>query len=140
MDVQVNRIVSTGVLSGQIEKSLKAIPLTSISEPKVAAPRIDFQSMTVGEYIDTLNYLCQSGQITHEDALDIYITCIPPTTPCATNAEHLSLPMHISYDRMRDEMAELTSGGRLEERDRHQRVLDLLIRLDGETRGINITA
>ncbi|WP_413624326.1 hypothetical protein [Luteibacter sp. Lutesp34] len=96
--------------------------------------------MTVGEYIDTLNHLCESGQITHEEALDIYITCIPPTAPCATNAEHLSLPMCISYDRMRDEIAELTSGGRLEERDRHQRVLDLLTRMDGKAHGIDTRA
>jgi len=124
-----------------MEKSPPVAPLVSVAEPKfVTAPKIDFQSMTVGEFIEVLNYLCQSGEITHEEALDIYITCIPPTAPCATHAEHLSLPMRISYDRMRDEIAELASGGRLQEQERHQRVLDLLIHLDDKTRGIDTTA
>ncbi|NID05181.1 hypothetical protein HBF26_09805 [Luteibacter jiangsuensis] len=140
MDIQANRTVTVRVPPGTA-KNPPAATLVSVAEPKVdAAPKIDFQHMTVGEYIDTLNHLCQSGQITHEEALDIYITCIPPTAPCATNAEHLRLPMRISYDRMRDEIAELASGGRLEERDRHQRVLDLLVRLDGTPRGIDIRA
>lgn len=102
--------------------------------------KIDFQNMTVGQYIDTLNYLRRSGQITDDEALDIYITCIPPTTPCATQEEHLAMPMRISYERLRSEMVELAASGKFEERDRHQRVLDLLMRLDGSPRSVYATA
>lgn len=138
MDIQVTRPVTTRISQ---DNGLRAEPLASAVAPNVGATsRIDFESMTAGEYIDTLNYLCQSGQITHEEALDIYVTCIPPTTPSDTEAEHLRMPMRISYDRLRDEIVELTSGGRFENRDRHQRVLDLLIRLDGTPRGVDTTA
>lgn len=48
--------------------------------------------------------------------------------------------MRISYERLRGEVVELASAGRLEDRDRHQRVLDLLIRLDGTSRGVDTIA
>lgn len=141
MDIQPNIAKTARLASQDHGHDARTLPSMKNTERKVCAvERIDFQNMTVGQYIDTLNYLCRSGQITDDEALDIYIACIPPTTPCATQEEHLAMPMKISYERLRAEMVELASSGKFEERDRHQRVLDLLMRLDGRRLGVYATA
>ena len=101
--------------------------------------RIDFQKMTVGEFQDTLSVLIRSGQITADEATDLSMT-FPGPIGVGSYEETRAMPAKISYDWLKEVIGFTRPAGRIEEADRHQRVLDFMMSMDGKAIALDLKA
>lgn len=101
--------------------------------------RLDFEKMTVGEFHDTLSVLIKSGQMTADQATDLTLT-FPGPIGGGSYEETRAMPAGISYDWLKEVIAFTRPAGRIEEADRHQRVLDMMMGLDGKVFGLDLKA
>ena len=105
-------------------------------EDAAAIRRFNFQEMSVGEFFDALTEMERSGRITPDEVMDLIATFPPPTVAHASNEDIRAMPAGISFAHLKQVVAFSKPAGRVEEADRHQRVLDLMLRLEGEGRGV----
>lgn len=115
-----------------------------ISEPQnlndtQSVKKLDFQKMTVGEFYDTLSVLIKSGKISADEATDLSLT-FPGPIGIGSYEETRAMPARISYDWLKEVIAFTRPVGRIEEADRHQRVLDIMMGLDGKAIGLDLKA
>lgn len=101
--------------------------------------KIDFQTMTVGEFYDTLSVLIKSGKISADEATDLSLT-FPGPIGVGSCEETRAMPAKISYDWLKEVIGFTKPAGRIEEADRHQRVLDIMMGLDGKAIGLDLKA
>lgn len=99
--------------------------------------RLDFQKMTVGEFHDTLSVLIKSGQMTADQATDLTLT-FPGPIGVDSYEETRAMPAGICYDWLKEVIAFTRPAGRIEEADRHQRVLDIMMGLEGTAIGVDL--
>jgi hypothetical protein len=97
----------------------------------------NFELMSVGEFFDALAEMERSGRITPDEVMDLIATFPPPTVAHASNEDIRAMPAGISFAHLKEVVAFSKPAGRVEEADRHQRVLDLMLRLEGEGRGVD---
>lgn len=102
------------------------------STPPAAAlvKRFDFERMTLGEFSDAVSELIKSGQISADEATDLEVT-FPFPFGMSSEEEWRAMPANISYDWLTEVIGFTRPSGRHEEADRHERVFNLLKRLDG---------
>lgn len=113
-----------------------------ISEPQnlndtESIKKLDFQKMTVGECYDTLSVLIKSGKISADEATDLSLT-FPGPIGVGSYEETRAMPARISYDWLKEVIAFTRPAGRIEEADRHQRVLDIMMGLEGTAVGVDL--
>lgn len=97
----------------------------------------DFQTMTVGEFYDTLSVLIKSGKISADEATDLSLT-FPGPIGVGSYEETRAMPARISYDGLKEVIAFTRPAGRIEEADRHQRVLNIMMGLEGTAVGVDL--
>jgi hypothetical protein len=103
--------------------------------------RFEFERMTIGEFSDAINTLYSSGRISTEEFREIGRSCLDPIPPMGTSHEdYLAMPMSIAYDRFQEIISSADMEGRLEERDRYQRVSKLLQRFEGTPQTLDVSA
>jgi hypothetical protein len=99
--------------------------------------KIDFQKMTVGEFYDTLSVLIKSGKLSADEVTDLTLT-FPGPIGFGSYEETRAMPAKISYEWLKEVIAFTRPAGRIEEADRHQRVLDIMMGLDGTAIGVDL--
>lgn len=93
--------------------------------------------MTVGEFYDTLSVLIKSGKLSADEVTDLTLT-FPGPIGFGSYEETRAMPAKISYEWLKEVIAFTRPAGRIEEADRHQRVLDIMMGLDGTAIGVDL--
>lgn len=129
----------TPLMKAEPRFTQNAAPTSSPKDMNGTDPvkKIDFQRMTVGEFYDTLSVLIKSGKMSADEATDLTLT-FPGPIGVGSYEETRAMPARISYDSIREVIAFTRPAGRIEEADRHQRVLDIMLGLDGTAIGLDL--
>jgi hypothetical protein len=115
---------------------------TNLKNPMTTDDRsshYDFESMTIGEFIDAINELHSSGQITFLEMNDL-ASKYEWVFPGMSKEQTLAMPAKISFDELRQDIATSYPGSAAGDPAWLERVLDVLQRFDGKLRTLDISA